>query len=96
MELVTIFLISVTVAIAVAIPQLGPFISLVGAVCLSTLGLMFPAIIELVTYWDSPGMGSYYWRLWKNFFIILFGILGFVTGTITSIEEIIREFGGTE
>lgn len=87
---------SVTVAVAAAIPQLGPFISLVGAVCLSTLGLMFPAIIELVTYWESPGMGSCYWRLWKNFFIILFGILGFVTGTITSIEEIIIEFGGTE
>lgn len=85
-----------TVAIAVAIPQLGPFISLVGAVCLSTLGLMFPAIIELVTYWESPGMGSCYWRLWKNFFIILFGILGFITGTITSIEEIVAEFGGTE
>jgi proton-coupled amino acid transporter len=80
----------------VAIPQLGPFISLVGAVCLSTLGLMFPAIIELVTYWDSPGMGSCYWQLWKNFFIILFGILGFITGTITSIEEIVTEFGGTE
>lgn len=85
-----------TVATAVAIPQLGPFISLVGAVCLSTLGLMFPAIIELVTFWDSPGLGSCYWRLWKNLFIILFGILGFITGTITSIEEIISEFGGTE
>lgn len=89
-------LVLATVAVAAAIPQLGPFISLVGAVCLSTLGLMFPAIIELVTYWESPGMGSCYWRLWKNFFIILFGILGFVTGTITSIEEIIIEFGGTE
>ncbi|KDR21503.1 hypothetical protein L798_02967, partial [Zootermopsis nevadensis] len=89
-------LVIATVAIAVAIPQLGPFISLVGAVCLSTLGLMFPAIIEIVTFWDSPGMGSCYWRLWKNVFIILFGVLGFITGTITSIEEIITEFGGTE
>lgn len=37
---------------AAAIPNLGPFISLVGAVCLSTLGLMFPAIIEVVTFWE--------------------------------------------
>lgn len=90
------FLVLATVAIAVAIPQLGPFISLVGAVCLSTLGLMFPAIIEIVTYWESPGMGTCYWRLWKNIFIIMFGILGFITGSLTSIEEIVETFSGTK
>uniref|UniRef100_A0A6M2E1N5 Putative amino acid transporter n=1 Tax=Xenopsylla cheopis TaxID=163159 RepID=A0A6M2E1N5_XENCH len=85
-----IILVSATVAIAVAIPNLGPFISLIGAVCLSTLGLMFPAIIELVTYWERPGLGTYNWRLWKNGFLICFGILGFVTGTYVSIQEIIE------
>ncbi|PSN47057.1 Proton-coupled amino acid transporter-like protein pathetic [Blattella germanica] len=90
---IRIFLVIATVVIAVAIPQLGPFISLVGAVCLSTLGLMFPAIIELVTYWDNPGLGPGYWILWKNVLIIMFGILGFVTGTLVSIEEIIETFG---
>ncbi|XP_049784560.1 proton-coupled amino acid transporter-like protein pathetic [Schistocerca cancellata] len=80
-----------TVGVAAAVPNLGPIISLVGAVCLSTLGLMFPAIIELATYWESPGLGSYYWRLWKNVLIILFGVLGFVTGTWTSIQEIVEE-----
>lgn len=79
-------------AIAVAIPNLGPFISLVGAVCLSFLGMMFPAFIELVTYWERPGLGRFYWRLWKNLFIMGFGILGFVTGTYCSIQDIISEF----
>nr|CAD7457076.1 unnamed protein product [Timema tahoe] len=81
------------VGIAAAIPNLGPFISLVGAVCLSTLGIMFPAIIELVTFWEDPGLGRFNWVLWKNLAIILFGVLGFVTGTYSSIDEIVREFG---
>jgi Transmembrane amino acid transporter protein len=50
----------ILVGIAAAIPNLGPFISLVGAVCLSTLGLMFPAIIEVVTFWEqSAGKDIY-------------------------------------
>lgn len=79
------------VAVAIAIPNLGPFISLVGAVCLSTLGLIFPSIIELVVCWDSPGLGKWNWVLWKNILIIMFGILGFVTGSYTSVYEIILE-----
>jgi proton-coupled amino acid transporter len=75
------------------VPNLGPFISLVGAVCLSTLGLMFPSFIELVVCWEDPGLGRFNWILWKNVFIIAFGILGFVTGAITSIHEIYDTFG---
>lgn len=82
-----------TVGIAIAIPHLGPFISLVGAVCLSTLGLMFPAVIEMVTFWDIPGgLGTYNWKIYKNLAVIAFGLLGFVTGTYVSVEEIIAEF----
>ncbi|XP_015588479.1 proton-coupled amino acid transporter-like protein pathetic isoform X2 [Cephus cinctus] len=81
-----------TVGVAIAIPNLGPFISLVGAVCLSTLGLMFPSLIELVTVWEQEnGLGRFNWRLWKNIAIICFGILGFVTGTYVSIQEIIEQ-----
>ncbi|XP_018898467.1 proton-coupled amino acid transporter-like protein pathetic isoform X2 [Bemisia tabaci] len=76
-----------TVVLAITFPELGPFISLVGALCLSTLGLMFPAIIELVIYWEEPGMGAYNWRLYKNLAIIAFGLLGLVTGTYTSLWE---------
>ncbi|XP_026672201.1 proton-coupled amino acid transporter-like protein pathetic [Ceratina calcarata] len=81
-----------TVGVAIAIPNLGPFISLVGAVCLSTLGLMFPSIIELVTVWEQEnGLGTWNWRLWKNLAIIMFGVLGFLTGTYVSIQEILEE-----
>ncbi|XP_014211868.1 proton-coupled amino acid transporter-like protein pathetic isoform X2 [Copidosoma floridanum] len=86
---IRIILVTFTVSMAIAIPNLGPFISLVGALCLSTLGLMFPSIIELVTVWEQErGLGYLYWRLWKNIFIIAFGILGLFTGTYTSLCEI--------
>lgn len=81
-----------TVIIAIIIPNLGPFITLTGAVCLSTLGLMFPAIIETITYWDRPGMGRFNWRLIKNGLLVIFGIIGFLTGTYVSIEEITETF----
>ena len=84
-----IVLVTFTVGMAIAIPNLGPFISLVGALCLSTLGLMFPSIIELVTVWEvENGLGRGNWKLWKNIFIISFGVLGLLTGTYTSICEI--------
>lgn len=80
-----------TVGMAIAIPNLGPFISLVGAICLSTLGLMFPSIVEMVTVWETDnGLGKFNWILWKNIAIIAFGILGFVTGSFVSIKEILN------
>jgi proton-coupled amino acid transporter len=82
------------VVVAILVPNLGPFISLVGAVCLSFLGLMFPSIVELVVFWDVPGgMGRYNWVIWKNILVISFGIVGFLTGTYTSLLEIIESYG---
>lgn len=80
----------VSVIIAVLVPELGPFISLIGAVCLSMLGLIFPSIIELITYQVEPGRTSWFVIL-KNILIIAFGILGFITGAYTSIDEIIQQ-----
>lgn len=86
-----IVLVMLTVGIAIAVPNLGGFISLVGAVCLSTLGLMFPSLIETITFWESPGLGRCNWVLWKNIFLITFGVVGFVTGTYVSIREILAD-----
>lgn len=62
--------------------------SLIGAVCVSTLGFMFPATIELLTYYRRPGFGTLNWILWKDIALILFGVAGFLTGTYVSIMEI--------
>lgn len=88
---IRISLVVMTLVIAVVNPHLGPFISLVGAVCLSFLGLIFPAVIETVTYWDKPhGLGKFNWVLYKNILLICFGILGFLTGSYVSIIDIIE------
>lgn len=62
--------------------------SLIGAVCVSTLGFMFPATIEILTYYQRPGFGILKWILVKDILLILFGIAGFVIGTYVSILEI--------
>ncbi|XP_055378661.1 proton-coupled amino acid transporter-like protein CG1139 isoform X2 [Condylostylus longicornis] len=82
-----------TVVIAAALPNLGPFITLIGAVCLSSLGVMIPAIVETVVYREDPGHGRFNWRLYKNGFLVVFGIIGFITGTYVSIEEFAETFG---
>lgn len=83
-------LVLVTFLLAVAIPNLGLFISLFGALCLSALGIAFPAIIELCVYWpDRLGICKYI--LIKDLLLILCGILGLVVGTYVSVLDIITE-----
>ncbi|XP_063591704.1 proton-coupled amino acid transporter-like protein pathetic [Penaeus indicus] len=83
-------LVLLTFVLAAAIPNIGLFISLVGAVSSSTLALIFPPLIEVVTFW--PDRGPYNWRIIKCSLIALFGIIGFITGTISSIEAIVDFF----
>lgn len=76
---------------AVTIPRIGLFISLVGCLCLSTLGLAFPAIIELCTYWPDQ-LGRFNYILIKDILLIIAGIIGFFVGTYTSIYDIVKSF----
>lgn len=79
-----------TVLIAVAVPDLEPFVGLVGALFSSTLVLFFPAVIELVTFWeDKAYMGSYRWRVYKNVLLILMWLVVLVTGAKSSIGDIV-------
>lgn len=78
-----------TVIIALIIPDLGPFISLVGALCLATLGLFLPAVIETVTYWEKD---THPWRVIKNVLIIAISIMTTVSGTYSSVQEIINHY----
>jgi len=76
-----------TVILAVAVPTISPFISLIGALCFSVLGLVVPAFIEVITFWDN-GLGPYRWRLWKNVIVGSFGMMALTFGSYTSIKEI--------
>lgn len=77
------------VFLAAIVPNLGPIISLVGALSSSTLALIFPPLIEIITFWPNK-MGQYYWVLWKDIAIILFGFCGFFFGSYASIMELIN------
>lgn len=87
-----------TVLIAFAVPKLDLFISLVGAFSSSSLALIFPALLDTLTFWDqrkeeSSQVGRSLW-LTKNCLICFFGIFGFVTGTYVSMSDIIIFFKG--
>ncbi|PBC26725.1 Proton-coupled amino acid transporter [Apis cerana cerana] len=74
------------VLLAVAIPQLDLFISLFGALCLSGLGLAFPAIIQICTFWTVCDRTERSIMVAKNMSLVLFGILGLIVGTYTKAK----------
>ncbi|XP_050099904.1 proton-coupled amino acid transporter 1-like [Anopheles aquasalis] len=84
-----------TFVLAAIIPNLGTFISLVGAVSTSTLALVFPPLIELLTVWPSrarspsPSRFGHRWLILKDALIIAFGASGFFFGTAKSLAMII-------
>ncbi|CAH1979959.1 unnamed protein product [Acanthoscelides obtectus] len=78
-----------TFIFAVAIPNLGAVISLVGAFSSSALALIFPPLIEIITFWPDK-LGQSNWKLWKDICIIIFGFLGFLLGSYVSLMEIIN------
>nr|XP_004924909.1 proton-coupled amino acid transporter-like protein pathetic [Bombyx mori] len=82
------FIIVIT-AIAIAFPNIGNLMGLLGAFCLSNMGFIFPAIIELLVVWEDPGLGKYRWRLWKNVLVLLVGILLFIAGTYSNVKGLI-------
>ncbi|XP_043286121.1 proton-coupled amino acid transporter-like protein CG1139 [Venturia canescens] len=81
----------VTFVLAITIPRLGLFISLFGALCLSALGIAFPAIIEICVMWPDK-LGPWRVFLTKNILLILFGVVGLVVGTYVSLVDIVNSF----
>ncbi|EDW94061.1 glutamate transporter polyphemus isoform X1 [Drosophila yakuba] len=90
----TVLLICITGIIA---PKLGPLLSLVGALTISLLNLVFPALIEICLYYPPEyNYGKLKWKLVKDIFYVIIGILILVQGTIFSIMDMISEWGGDE
>ncbi|KOB76941.1 Amino acid transporter, partial [Operophtera brumata] len=85
----------ITFGIAAAVPELDLFISLFGALCLSALGLAFPAVIQSCTYWYYVSRSERIRMIIKNAAVVLFGVLGLIVGTWTSLDGIIRKFSGS-
>ncbi|KAH8278304.1 hypothetical protein KR044_010803, partial [Drosophila immigrans] len=78
-----------TFCCAIAIPDLSLFLSLVGSFCLSILGLIFPALLQICVQYDQ-GYGPFRYRLVANLLLLTFGFLGGVIGTYVSIVDIVE------
>lgn len=84
-------MVTVCVMLAVAIPTIAPFMGVIGAFCFSILGLIAPAFIEIVTFWDI-GFGPCKYLIWKNILIFIFGMFALVFGTQNAVVSIISEY----
>lgn len=75
--------------LAIAIPDLGPFISLVGAIFFVSLGLLVPTVIETIFCQSNGGFGKFNWILWKNILLITFSLVAVFSGAFVSVQDII-------
>ncbi|XP_050442267.1 proton-coupled amino acid transporter-like protein CG1139 isoform X2 [Adelges cooleyi] len=87
---VRVFLVTVTFALAAAIPNLSAIISLVGSFSSSALALIFPPIIELMTFWEQTSGKEFTLMFIKDVSIIIIGLLGFGFGSYTSFWNIFQ------
>ncbi|KAF4529003.1 hypothetical protein B566_EDAN017432 [Ephemera danica] len=84
-------LVLITFISAELVPQLGLVISLVGAVSSTALALLFPPLSELLLVRGTDGHVPLL-VLVKDVFLIVLGLVGFVTGTYASLQGIVEVF----
>lgn len=79
----------VTFSVAILVPNLGLLISLIGAVCSTSLALVFPVIIEYLVL-SRNGEPVSTSIVIRNILILLFATVGFLSGGYESTRLIIK------
>ncbi|XP_058128480.1 proton-coupled amino acid transporter-like protein pathetic [Anopheles coustani] len=80
---------ALNMAAACGIPHLGTFMGLLGAVLNPILALWIPIVVDTAYRWPLDDFGRLRWRLVKNGALCCFGLFLLVTGTISSVENIV-------
>merc|ERR1711892_727522 len=81
-----------TLGMAATVPWLDLLVSLLGAIKMSTLSLMAPALVDSAAHWNSDPKPVFVYRCIKNVFIFTIGFLACVIGTYISTMEIVKNF----
>ena len=84
-------LVTLAVSVAIAIPNIEQLISLISAFCFSVLGLLMPALIETVVFWDR-NFGFNDWKTYKNIIIGIFSVISFIFGAQNAMNGIYKEY----
>lgn len=85
----------VCIGIAIAVPTIVPFVSLIGAFCFSIIGLLVPIAIEMLTFYEK-GFGKFNWKLIKNFIVGIMAMLALIFGSKSAIEDIVNLYSPVE
>ncbi|XP_075213913.1 proton-coupled amino acid transporter-like protein pathetic isoform X2 [Lycorma delicatula] len=85
------FLVVATVLCAIAVPQLAPAISLIGAVGFSTLGLLIPALLDVIII-SEEGIDLFDYIIWKNILIMLLSVFTLFSGSYVSVLDIVQQY----
>lgn len=88
------FMVLVTFGVALAVPNLGLLISLIGAICSNSLALLFPVLIEYLVETRDKSMSRIFMA--KNGFILLLACVGFISGGYESVKQIIDLYKGND
>ncbi|XP_034238168.1 proton-coupled amino acid transporter-like protein CG1139 isoform X2 [Thrips palmi] len=84
-----------TIVTALAVPKLGPVISLIGALFFSILGLFIPAVVDTATEWvqDGGACRKNVYLFVKNGILVVVSLLSVVAGSYSSVLDIISAYG---
>lgn len=85
-------IVTLTAGVAAAVPDLEPIIGLVGSICFSILGLMIPAIVDIILRLETD-FGFYNWILVKDVLLIIFSLFGLISGSYASILSLVNGSG---
>lgn len=84
-----VFVVFVTFAVALLIPNVGLLISIIGAICSNSLALVFPVFIEYLVKTRGDNRMSTFDSI-KNVLILLLAVCGFLSGGYEGVLGVIE------